>query len=88
MTQQRLEACGVALASSPLAQREEELQSLRQQQAVRLGLPWPRHASVKRPGRPTREQQWQDLLYRSLFKNELPAIEKLQFATCPRFALG
>eukprot|EP00971_Amphidinium_carterae_P237098 4705692-Amphidinium_carterae.1 len=30
----------LALASSSLAKRGEELQSLRQQQAVRLGLPW------------------------------------------------
>ena len=52
---------------------QAELEAECRADASRLGLPWPRPREMRRPGRPSRQQLYNDALYQCISKRTLQA---------------
>jgi hypothetical protein len=62
-------------------EREKLDSEWRQSEAKRLSLPWPRSRKRRPPGRPSRQQQFEDAIYRALEIKSLP--DGLDSSTVP-----
>eukprot|EP00971_Amphidinium_carterae_P135283 2681104-Amphidinium_carterae.1 len=80
MMQTNLERFAVFGSADP-TEREVDFAQRREEEARRLGLPWPR--PVVRVGRPSMDVKWQQVLYKALDNNDFPALAALTNAKAP-----
>eukprot|EP00971_Amphidinium_carterae_P233141 4627530-Amphidinium_carterae.1 len=80
MMQTNLERFAVFGASNP-AEREADFATRPEEEARRLGLPWPR--PVVRVGRPSMDLKWHQVLYKALDNNDFPSLAALSDAKAP-----
>eukprot|EP00971_Amphidinium_carterae_P261285 5183500-Amphidinium_carterae.1 len=80
MMQTNLERFAVFGSSDPV-EREVDFAGRREEEARRLGLPWPR--PVVRVGHPSMELKRQQILYKALDSNDFPPLAALSDAKAP-----